>query len=483
MTSSLWTADEIIAATGAQCFGDGNDITGTSIDTRTIQNGDLFFALAGDARDGHDFVVNALANGAGAAMVSLSRAEGLKSAGRLFAVPGDVLEGMQKLAVAARNRAKGPVIAVTGSVGKTGTKEALKLVLSRQAPTHASVASYNNHWGVPLTLTRAPRDTFYGIYEIGMNHALEIVPLTKLVRPNIAIITTVAPVHLEFFKSIADIADAKAEIFEGIEAGGTVILPMDSPYFERLKMHASASRAGRILSFGEGEKADIRAIRIDTTSEYSDVVVSVFGREISYRIGSPGKHVALNSLAVLAAVFAASGNVDDAADALIDLVPPAGRGERLILGSEKAPFLLVDESYNANPASMRAALANLGMVDLSGKGRRIAVLGAMGELGPQGPELHKELAQSIIESGVNLVFAAGSLMKNLVDALPENIVAAYAESSEGLIESLNATVQAHDAVMVKGSLSSKMGLIVSSLKERHGVVGSSAMHGSTLGQP
>lgn len=480
MTASLWNADEIVAATGARCFGEGSDITGASIDTRTLQPGDLFFALTGEARDGHAFVRNALSKGAGGAMVTLSRAEELKDAGRLFAVSDDVLEGMRNLAVAARKRAGGPVIAVTGSVGKTGTKEALRLVLSRQAPTHASVASYNNHWGVPLTLVRAPRDTFYGIYEIGMNHAREIMSLTNLVRPDIAVITTVAPVHLEFFRSVADIADAKAEIFEGITTGGIAILPRDNAYYERLKSHASASRAGRILSFGEAEAADIRALTIVATSEYSDVDASVLGRKVSYRLGSPGRHVALNSLAVLATVAAAGADVEAAAASLIDLTPPTGRGERLVLGTGQAPFLLVDESYNANPASMRAALANLGMMETAGKGRRIAVLGDMGELGSSGPQLHRELAEAVKDAGVDMVFAAGNLMKNLVDALPSEMVAAYAETSEDLIDPLNAAVHGNDAVMVKGSLSTRMGLVVASLKERHGVLGSSATHGAAL---
>lgn len=480
MKASLWTAAEIIAATGAEELGKGSDITGASIDTRSLQPGDLFFALNGEARDGHDFVRDALAKGAGAAMVAQDRAAEFKDAGRLFAVPGDVLEGMRSLGAAARARAKGPVIAVTGSVGKTGTKEAMRLVFSRQAPTHAAVASYNNHWGVPLTLARAPRDAYYGIYEIGMNHACEIVSLTKLVRPNIAVITTVAPVHLEFFRSLADIADAKAEIFEGIEPGGTIILPRDNSCFDRLKLHASASQAGRILSFGEGEGADIRALNITATSEYSDVTASVLGRRITYRIGSPGRHTAQNSLAVLASVFAAGADVEAAARALIDLTPPAGRGERLVLGKADAPFLLIDESYNANPTAMRAAFDNLGMVELATGGRRIAVLGDMGELGPSGPDLHRELADVLRKSGVDLVFASGSLMKNLVDALPPAMVAAYAPNSSGLVEAVNAQIRAGDVVMVKGSLSQRMGLVAASLKERHGVLGSSATHGGLL---
>lgn len=475
MTASLWSADEIIYATGASCTGEGSPIDGASIDTRSLQQGDLFFAIEGEVRDGHDFVRDALTKGAGGAVVSAVRAAEFQGEGRLFAVP-DVLQAMRDLGVAARKRVKGQVIGVTGSVGKTGTKEALRLVLSRQGATHASIASYNNHWGVPLILVRTPRDTAFGIYEIGMNHPGEILPLARMVRPNAVIITTVAPVHLEFFRSVADIADAKAEIFAGLEPGGVAVLPKDNPYFERLKLHAGASDAGRIISFGEDKAADIRAEAIVTDSEGSDVVASVFGRKVKYRIGSPGRHVALNSLAVLAAI-AAIGTDVGAAAALIDLTPPTGRGERLLLGSNDASFLLIDESYNANPASMRAALSNLAMVQLASNGRRIAVLGDMGELGPTGPKLHEELANAVLESGVDMVFAAGSLMKNLVEALPSSLIGGYGGTSAQLIDQVNATARAGDAIMIKGSLSTRMGLVVSSLKERHGVLGASAIKG------
>lgn len=476
MTTSLWSVDEVMSATGAICTGEGTPINGASIDTRSLQPGDLFFAIAGEARDGHDFVRDALAKGAGAAVVSTARANEFQADGRLFAV-ADVMQAMRDLGMAARKRMAGPVIGITGSVGKTGTKEALRLALSRQGATHASIASYNNHWGVPLTLARTPRDTAFGVYEIGMNHPGEIVPLTKMVRPNTAIITAVAPVHLEFFRSVADIADAKAEIFAGLKPGGVAVLPKDCPYFERLKLHAEASNAGRIISFGEHKGADIRAEVIATDSEASDVVASVFGRKITYRIGSPGRHVALNSLAVLAAIAAIGADVDAAAAALVDLTPPTGRGERLLLGPKDAPFLLIDESYNANPASMRAALSNLAMVELAPHGRKIAVLGDMGELGPTGPELHEELAQAVLQSGVDLVFASGSLMKNLVEALPSSLIGGYGGTSAQLIDQVNATARAGDAIMIKGSLSTRMGRVVASLKERHGVLGASATKG------
>lgn len=482
MTAPLWSTDEIVAATGAVCIGNGSSIQGVSIDTRSLQPGDLFFAIEGEARDGHDFLQAALTKGAAGAFVLRSRADEFREYGRLFAV-ADIMEAMRDLAVAARSRMSGQVIAVTGSVGKTGTKEALRLALSRQGATHASVASYNNHWGVPLTLARTPRDSAFGVYEIGMNHPGEILPLIKMVRPNTAIITTIAPVHLEFFRSVADIADAKAEIFAGLEPGGVAVLPRDCPYFDRLRLHAAASPAGRVISFGETREADVRAETIIAGSEASDVIAYVFGRKIKYRIGSPGRHVALNSLAVLAAIAVIGADVDAAAAAMIELTPPTGRGERLLLGSRDSSFLLIDESYNANPASMRAALSNLAMVDIPKGGRKIAVLGDMGELGPTGPKLHEELAEVILDSGVDQVFAAGSLMKNLIEALPSSLIGGYGGTSAQLIDQVNAFVRADDAIMIKGSLSTRMVLVVASLKERHGVLGASAAQGSEKPNP
>lgn len=466
MNSPLWTLDEILAATGARVGTGFAQATGASIDTRTLEAGDLYFAIKGDVHDGHDFVPAALEKGASGAVVSEEKAPAFNS-DRLIVVP-DVLEAMRQLGRAARRRTDARVVAITGSVGKTGTKEAMRLALSRQGRTHASVASYNNHWGVPLTLSRMPRETEFGIFEIGMNHAYEILPLTAMVRPNVAVITTIEPVHIEFFPSLWGIADAKGEIFSGLEPGGTAVINRDSPYFERMKAHALASAAGRVISFGEHEAADIRAERIIVRPDQSLVEARVFGQLLSYRIGTAGRHIALNSLSVLAASYALGADLAEVALAFAELKPPVGRGERTMLSIGGDEALLIDESYNANPASMRAALANLGAVELSGRARRLAVLGDMKELGEKGPELHEGLAEAIEANKIDLVFAAGPLMNNLVDRLPKAKVALHAETSAELVDAVCAAIGPGDAVMVKGSLSMKMALVVKALKERYG---------------
>jgi UDP-N-acetylmuramoyl-tripeptide--D-alanyl-D-alanine ligase len=467
MTTPLWTAEEIVAATGARLRSGFADASGASIDTRSLERGDLFFAITGDARDGHDFVRDALGKGAAAAVVAEERAAEFEGAGFLIVVP-DVLEAMRQMGRAARRRSAAKVVAITGSVGKTGTKEAMRLVLSRQGRTHASVASYNNHWGVPLTLTRMPRESAFGVFEVGMSHAGEILPLTAMVRPQVAVITTVEPVHIEFFPSIWGIADAKGEIFSGLEPGGTAVVNRDSPYFERLLAHAQASPAGRIVTFGEHDAADVRAERIIVRPDQSIVEARVLGQPVTYRLGTPGRHIAMNSLSVLAACHALGADLALATMALADLKPPVGRGERTMLAIGDGEALLIDESYNANPASMRAALTNLGQVEMGRQGRRIAVLGDMKELGTGGPDLHRSVAEAVETNRVDLVFAAGPLMRNLVDALPKARVALHAETSADLVDAVRAALRPGDAVMIKGSLSTGMGVIVKALKERYG---------------
>ncbi|MBL0403165.1 UDP-N-acetylmuramoylalanyl-D-glutamyl-2,6-diaminopimelate--D-alanyl-D-alanine ligase [Microvirga aerilata] len=467
MNAPLWTSDEIAAATGARIGAGFAQATGASIDTRTLEPGDLYFAIKGDVHDGHDFVSAALEKGASAAVVSEDKAPAFGASDRLIVVP-DVLEAMRQLGRAARRRTSAKIVAITGSVGKTGTKEAMRLALSRQGTTHASVASYNNHWGVPLTLSRMPRDTEFGVFEIGMNHAHEILPLTGMVRPHVAVITTVEPVHIEFFPSLWGIADAKGEIFSGLEPGGTAVINRDNPYFERMRAHAFASAAGRVVTFGEHEAADIRARRIIVKPDHSIVDATVFGQPLTYRIGTAGRHNALNSLSVLAASHALGADLALVALSFADMKPPVGRGERTMLSIGEAEALLIDESYNANPASMRAALANLGAVELGRGARRIAVLGDMKELGEKGPGLHRELAEAVEANRIDLVFAAGPLMRNLVDALPKAKVADHAETSAELVDAVLAALRPGDAVTVKGSLSMKMALVVKALKERYG---------------
>jgi UDP-N-acetylmuramoyl-tripeptide--D-alanyl-D-alanine ligase len=462
--TSLWTIDAMAAAMRAQPHGIlPSETNGISIDSRTLRKGDTFFAIKGDNRDGHDFVGAALENGAGLAVVS--NPSGFGAGAPLLIVP-DVLEGLRDLARAGRARSTAKVIAVTGSVGKTGTKEALRLALSPQGETHASAASYNNHWGVPLSLARCPQTAKFAIFEIGMNHAGEITPLTRLVRPHIAIITAIEPVHLEYFGSIEKIADAKAEIFSGLESGGTAVLNRDNAQFARLAAAAKAARVGRIVSFGEHADADARLLRHSLHADHSTVEASILGTAVTYRLGAPGRHLVINSLAVMAAVALAGGDLAIAGKALSHLQPAAGRGARAALAVGNGSALLIDESYNANPASMRAAIALLGQAQIGPRGRRIAVLGDMLELGPEGRKLHSALVESIVAAGIDLVFCSGPLMHALWDALPPALRGGYAESAAALESMVLEAVDVGDALMVKGSLGSKMGLIVKALERK-----------------
>jgi UDP-N-acetylmuramoyl-tripeptide--D-alanyl-D-alanine ligase len=460
----LWTTDAMAAAMLAERSGTlPAGISGISIDTRTIKRGEAFFAIKGENRDGHEFVQAALKAGAGLAVVARDRRAGFANDARLLAVD-DVLEALRDLARAARARLNGKVVAVTGSVGKTGTKEALRLALSASGTTHASAASYNNHWGVPLSLARCPADVAFAVFEIGMNHAGEITPLTRLVRPHVAIVTTVEPVHLEYFGSVEKIADAKAEIFLGVEPGGAALLNRDNAQFERLALAAKAAGIGRIASFGEHPKAGARLMRLTLESERSRIEANVLGYAIGYTLGAPGRHLAMNSLAVLGAAVLAGADLARAAAALAQLEPAAGRGARVSLAVPGGAALLIDESYNANPASMRAALALLGQAVPGPRGRRIAVLGDMLELGAAGPRLHAELADAIAAACIDLVYCAGPQMRALWDALPSRARGGYAETAAALEPAVLATVRAGDVIVVKGSLGSKMGPIVKALQ-------------------
>jgi UDP-N-acetylmuramoyl-tripeptide--D-alanyl-D-alanine ligase len=463
----LWTVQAMAAAMGAVPAGPlPLSVPGISIDTRTVATGEAFFAIKGDNRDGHEFVEAALAAGAGLAVVAADRRDRFPDAAPLLVV-ADVLDGLRDLARAARARTQAKIVAVTGSVGKTSTKEALRLALGADGETHASVASYNNHWGVPLSLARCPETARYAVFEIGMNHAGEIEPLTRLVRPQVAIVTTVEPVHLEFFRSVEAIADAKAEIFLGLEPGGAAVINRDNPQFARLERAAQDVGVARILSFGEHARADARLIRCALQSEGSTVEARILGTEVTYKLGAPGRHLVLNSLAVLAASALAGADLALAALALAKLQPASGRGARISLEMPGGTALLIDESYNANPASMRAALALLGHSQVGPRGRRIAILGEMLELGPRGRDLHRELAEAVLANEVDLVFCCGPLMRALWEALPSGRQGSYAEASTALEPQVLAAIQPGDAVMVKGSLGSRMAPIVKALQTRY----------------
>ncbi len=465
MTAPLWTLADLVAATGGRVVGrPTGTIGGISIDSRTLAETDAFFAIQGDARDGHDFVEAALGRGAGVCVVAEEKLGALPADGR-YVVVDDVLEALRRLAIAARARTTARIVAVTGSVGKTSTKEALRHVLAGQGKTHASVASYNNHWGVPLTLARMPADCAFGVFEIGMNHAGEITPLTALVRPHVAVVTTVAPVHLEFFRDVEAIAEAKAEIFSGLEPGGAAVVDGDVAQAGIL-IAAAAAKGARVVRFGIGEGFEARLVRASLQAETSTVMANVLGGAITYKIGAPGMHVVKNSLAVLATTALVGADLARAGLALADMAPPKGRGERHTLHLGHGEAVLIDESYNANPASMRAAIDLLGHTPVGLEGRRVAVLGDMLELGPQGEALHAGLAEALIAARTDRVFLAGPLMHALWRALPIDMQGAWAATAKELEPKLLLAVRPGDALMVKGSNGSRMGPVVEALKSR-----------------
>jgi len=461
----LWSREALVSATKGKATGDWEAITGVSIDTRTIKAGDLFVALK-DQRDGHEFVGAALDAGAAAALVS--RPEDCPSGAPLLIVD-DPLFALELLAEASRSRASDlSAIAVTGSVGKTSVKEALRSILSEQAATHASEKSYNNHWGVPLTLARMPEVTRFGVFEIGMNHLGEITPLTQMARPHIAVVTTVVPAHLGNFNDESEIAEAKAEIFKGLVPGGTALINRDNPWFELLSERANGLGA-KVIGFGEHPDANIRLTNLNQQATTATVEADVMGQAVMYRLNAPGKHHALNSLAVLGAANLAGADLARAALSLKNWHPGEGRGSRKKIRMDPidpaTSFLLIDESYNANPASVRAALETLGLaepgLDATGRqGRRIAVIGDMLELGPRADALHAEIANAPEMSKIDQVFACGPHSRALYDALPPNKRGEWAEDSSKLASVVNGAVRAGDALVIKGSLGSRMAKIV-----------------------
>jgi len=457
---TLWQADDAAAATKGQTATDWR-ANGVSIDSRSVQPGDLFVAIQGPNFDGHRFVADALSRGAAAAMVS-RRPDGLGKDAPLLLVD-DTLAGLEALGRAARQRSAAKIVAVTGSVGKTGTKEALFQALERSASTHASAGNLNNHWGAPLSLARMPSHSQYGVFELGMNHAGEIAPLSQLVRPHVAIITNVEPVHLEFFSSLSQIADAKAEIFEGLEPAGIAILNRDSAHFDHLAAAAKAAGVGRVVSFGAHKDAQARLIGLAQHPTCNCISADIDGQAVTYKVGAPGRHWAINSLAVLAAVRALGADLGLAALAMADVTAPKGRGERHVIAYDEGTLLVIDESYNASPIAMNAAIQTLGAGAEDTKGRRIAVMGDMLELGPTSPDLHAALAPTLVEAKVDRVFACGPQMARLIDALPQHMRGKHAETSPELLAAVMAAVQPGDTILIKGSLGMAMAPIVQAL--------------------
>lgn len=465
-TPPLWTSAEAAAATQGRASTDFTAY-GVSIDTRTLKPGDLFVALRGDRLDGHDYIAAAFAAGAAAAMVA-EGFDGKDAAGPLLVV-GDTMKGLEALGRAARARSKAKIIGVAGSVGKTGTKEMLATLLSACGKTHASKKSFNNHWGVPLSLCNLPADAAFGVFEIGMNHPGEITGLTDQVRPHIAIITTIDREHIEFFDNGLDgIADANAEIFTGMDENGIAVLNHDNPYFDRLKAQAQKQGIKTIYGFGEDEGADIRLIDCTLQASSSRITADVMGARVKYKLQIPGKHIVLNSLGALGVVRAAGGDLDAAIEALQNAEPVSGRGNRhhVTIAAGMPPVVIIDESYNANPASMQAAFRVFEMVTPQNGGRRLAVLGDMLELGRDGPRLHAELANPLLRAKTDLLFCCGPLMDALYQALPPEWQGAHAPDSKTLTDIVLQNVKPGDVLLVKGSAGSRMAYVIEALLSR-----------------
>lgn len=449
MADALWTSDEIVAAVGGRLEGGAFDVGGVSIDTRSIEAGDLFVALAG-VRDGHEFVGQALARGAAGSLVSRT-VEGRQ------VVVGDTLQALERLGAAARERAGALRCAVTGSVGKTSVTQAIRAGLELAGPAHGSVKSYNNHIGVPLTLARMPRETKRAVFEIGMNHAGEITPLSRMVRPHVAVVTTVGPVHIENFPDgEAGVAKAKAEIFDGLESGGLAVLNADNRWFDLLKAAAQAAGA-RVASFGAADGADAQLLDFTVEGGRARVTARLHGRELVFPLLQTGFHWGPNAMAVLLALEAMEVDLDVALAALGAFEPLAGRGAEKVVGG----VTVIDESYNANPISMAAAIRSLGA--RPAKGRRIVALTDMLELGPDAAQFHAAIAADVEAADVDLAFCAGPLMKSFWDALPPTRRGGYAETADALAPLVAQAVEPGDVVMVKGSNGSRAGAVAAAL--------------------
>ncbi|MGP7795936.1 UDP-N-acetylmuramoyl-tripeptide--D-alanyl-D-alanine ligase [Sphingomonas sp. CLY1604] len=457
----LWTAGEIAAATYGIASADFA-ATGVAFDSREVGPGDLFVALTGESTDGHRFLPQAFAQGAAGAIVSVDTPHPHVRVAETFAALND-------LGRAARARMAGTVIGVTGSVGKTSAKEALFAALDRSLPgeVHRSVKSYNNHTGVPLSLARMPRDTRVGVFEMGMNHPGELAALTRIVRPHIAIVTAIAPAHTAFFPDESAIADAKGEIFQGLEPGGTAIVPFDSPHRDRL-IAAAAPYAGRTVTFGLRKGADVRAVEAMRLPSGASFVTAKLGeRELSFTLSQPGMHWVSNALAVLAAVEAAGGDLARAGLALAEMGGLAGRGLRFMAPAAGGDMLVIDESYNANPASMRATLAVLA----EEPGRHLAVLGEMRELGDASPDYHAGLAEPILAANVETALLVGEAMAPLAQALEGRIEVMHVADAATALGRLKDLARAGDAVLVKGSNGVGLSRIVAGLRGAGDAIG------------
>lgn len=460
MSGPLWTAREAARATGGRLVGAEDwNATGVSIDTRTLERGDLFVALK-DQRDGHDFVPAAEKAGAVASIVAREDA----GTGPRLVVP-DVLEALQRLGVTARDRSAALRVGVTGSVGKTSVKEAIAAVFRAAGRAHSSVKSYNNHWGVPLTLARMPKDTQRAVFEMGMNHAGEIAALTTQVQPHIALITRIAPAHLENLGSMEAIADAKSEIFTGLAPDGVAVIPADCEFAPRLSAHVSQSGAAFLLEFGRAPHAAVRVLSWEDGPESGSGRFDVMGRLVNLSIPAPGGHQAMNAAAVMAVCVAAGIEAGLVADTLSKLGAQAGRGASFEVRLEEGGRArILDDSYNANPVSMASAIATLGRHQPAGKGRRLAVLGEMLEIGETSAERHRELAAQLAAAGVSEVVGVGAMMEHMIAALPSSVSGTLVRAPEKALEALAGRLRDGDVVLIKGSNASGVHKVVASLR-------------------
>lgn len=465
MTTS-WTCNEIKAATSGVCEGSW-EISKLVIDSRKVEKGALFVALKGAHADGHDYVKNALAQGAHAALVS-HYVDGVAKEKQMLVA--DVEAALSALGHAARARSKARFIGVTGSVGKTGAKEMLKAALSACGTAYATEGNLNNHLGVPITLANLPRDAEYAVIEMGMNHAGEIAALSEIVKPDVALITTIDAVHIEHFKSVEEIAKAKAEIFKGMQQRGVAVLNEDNAYFSTLKKQAERSGLDRVLGFGSGKQSFARLIRYAIHDGKSEIEAEIGGTPLRFSIGAVGKHWAVSALAVLACVEALGENLAKAAEALTQFAEPKGRGQIRKLAFKTGQLKLIDDSYNASPVSVNAAIEKTAAIRDAETPpcRTVVVLGDMLELGEHARDMHVGLVPSLINNQMDLVFAAGSFMRYLYDALPEAMRGAYAANSDALAPKVVAELAPNDLVLVKGSRGSKMEVVVNAI-EAHGV--------------
>ncbi len=458
----LWTSADIAQATDGTATA-SFAATGVSIDTRSLKKGDVYIALKGDALDGHNFVEAAFKAGAVGAIV---RKDFVTTCGMPLVHVDDTMAALEALGHAARARTQAKIIAVTGSAGKTGSKEMLAAICRAFGKTHASEKSFNNHWGVPLTLANMPEDAAFGVFELGMNHVGELTRLTQQVKPHAVLITTVEPAHIEHFKNVEEIADAKAEVFLGMESDSIAVLNFDNPHFLRLSNHAVRQGIKNIFSFGEDENAQSRLIDCSLHADCSKVTAEILGERQKYKLNIPGKHIAMNALGVLTLIKALGCNLNTAVEALRVSEPVEGRGNRIqvMIAEGQAPLTIINESYNANPASMLAAFNVLALAEPADGGRRVAVLGDMLELGRDGPQLHAGLANPLLKAKADIVFCCGAQMDALYQLLPPDWRGAHTKESQELAGLVAAAVKPGDVILIKGSKGSKMPYVLQALQ-------------------